>query len=324
MSTGHPEAPRLIADIGGTHARFALVPAGDDRPARVRSLPCAGYPDFAAAARAYLEMEGEPRPREGLCAIANPVTGDALAMTNHPWRFSIEAARRALGLARLRFVNDWAAQALAIPHLAAHEREAFGGGEPRPGYPVAVLGPGTGLGVSGLVPSPAGWHAIEGEGGHVTWSPVTDREMALAAEIRRRHGHCSAERVASGIGLMTVHQALAHLDGDAEAQPPEPREITRRAGEGCPRCRETVEHFTLALATTAANLAITLGALGGTYLGGGILPRLGALFDRAAFRARFEDKGRFRGYLAGVPTYLVHAEHPALLGLAKALGPGHE
>lgn len=324
MSTGHPKPPRLIADIGGTHARFALVPAGDDHPTRIRNLPGADYPDFAAAARAYLEMAADVPPREALCAIANPVTGDELAMTNHPWRFSIEASRRALGLTRLRFVNDWAAQALAIPHLGAEECEAFGGGVPRPGYPLAVLGPGTGLGASGLLPSPGGWQAIEGEGGHVTWSPVTDRELALAAEIRREHGHCSAERVASGLGLVNVHQALARLDGDAGAPPLEAREITRRAVAGCPRCHETVMHFTLALATTAANLTVTLGALGGTYLGGGILPRLGALFDRAAFRARFEDKGRFRGYLAAVPTYIVHADYPALRGLAKKLGPGDE
>lgn len=322
MSTGpSDERPRLIADIGGTNARFALVPADGRDPVQEQVLRGADYPDFAAAAEAYLDGIDGPRPGVGFCAIANPVTGDFLRMTNHAWAFSIEESRRRLGLDSLRFINDFSAQALAIPYLPDSDKVQVGRGEPVANGPLAVLGPGTGLGVSGLIPFGDHWVPIEGEGGHVTFAPVTDREFALASELRRRFSHCSAERLVSGLGIRATYEALCTLDG----VPPlalEPGDISERAARGDDAlCRETIEIFTAALATTAANLAVTLGALGGVYLCGGILPRLGSLFDTEAFRARFEDKGRFREYLSGVPTYVVHARHPALLGLARTLGP---
>lgn len=322
MSTGQPERPRLIADIGGTNARFALVPADGDVPVQERVLPGADYPDFAAAAEAYLAGIDGPRPAVGFCAIANPVTGDFLSMTNHDWAFSIDASRRQLGFESLRFINDFSAQALAVPYLPAADKVKLGGGEAMANRPIGVLGPGTGLGVSGLVPFGEHWVPIEGEGGHVTYSPVTPREFAVASELRRRFGHCSAERLVSGLGLKATYQALCAVDG-VPAGALEPDAISARAADGSdPLCGETITIFTAALATTAANLAVTLGALGGIYLCGGILPRLGGLFDSGRFRERFEEKGRFREYLEAVPTYVVHARHPALLGLAKTLGPG--
>lgn len=319
MSTGHHDRPGLIADIGGTHARFALVPPQADTPVSVMTLRCADHAGFSEAADAFLRHVGGPRPRVALCAIATAVGGDQLRMTNHAWAFSVAQARRDLALEKLRFINDFAAQALAIPHLPADSREHFGGGQPLANRPIAVLGPGTGLGASGLIPTTLRWVPIEGEGGHVTFAPHTRREAALADRLRQRFGHCSAERVASGIGLPAVHQALCEMDG-VSSEELTPEIITRRATDAaCPYCREAVSMLCLGLATTASNLAVTLGALGGVYLCGGILPRLGALFDRQAFRARFEDKGRFRDYLAAVPTYLVHASNPALLGLARNL-----
>jgi glucokinase len=321
MSTGRPDsAPRLVADIGGTNARFALVAADDDRPTAMATLACADYPDFAAAARDYLRNRDAQWPREGFCAIANPVTGDFMRMTNHAWAFSIEESRRELGLERLRFVNDWAAQALAVPYLPSDTLHPFGGGTARTNAPIAVLGPGTGLGVSGLIPSGNQWVPIEGEGGHVSFSPTTELEAAVADHHRRHYGHCSAERIASGVGMVATYRAVCEIRG-VEPEALSAGEITGRAAAGeCEHCRETVELFCLGLATTASNLAVTLGALGGVYLGGGILPRLGALFDREAFRRRFETKGRFRDYLSAIPTFLVTAQNPALLGLAKKLG----
>lgn len=322
MSTGQPDSPRLIADVGGTNARFALVHADSDTPTDEVTLRGADYPDFGAAVEAYLERVGGPRPTLGFCAIANPVTGDRLRMTNHAWAFSIEETRRRLGFEHLRFINDFAAQALAIPHLPDRDKAKMGGGEPMARRPIGVLGPGTGLGVSGLIPTPAGeWVPIEGEGGHVTYSPVTRREMDIADALRKRHGHCSAERLVSGVGLKATYAAICALDG-VTARDIEPDGISAGAASGNdPQCAETINVFTMALATTAANLAVTLGALGGIFLCGGILPRLGSQFDEMAFRERFEDKGRFHDYLMAVPTYVVHARSPALLGLAKTLGP---
>ncbi len=318
MSTVPREAPRLIADIGGTNARFALVPAGGSEPEAEVKLPCAEYSGSAESAEVYLGQE-DAAPKIGFCAIANPVTGDWLEMTNHVWAFSIEEARRQLNLGRLRFINDFTAQALAVPHLPTMALRQIGVGASLAGHAMAGLGPGTGLGVSGLIPADEGWIAIEGEGGHATFSPMTPRESALAERLRERYaGHCSAERIVSGLGLTATVEALCELDGEPVTTL-DPDEITRRAAAGEPRCCEAVSIFCMALATTAGNLAITLGAFGGVYLSRGIVPKLGALLDADAFRARFEDKGRFRDYLRAIPTYIVTAENPALLGLARNL-----
>jgi glucokinase len=320
MSTGHPDTRWLIADIGGTNARFALVSTNDPTPRQEQVLAARDYPDFVAAAEAYLAGISEPRPTAGYCAIANPINGDTVRMTNHDWAFSIEVSRQRLGLERLEFINDFAAQALAMPWLAPDEFDRIGGGEPDKMGPLAVLGPGTGLGVSAAVPSGKDWIPLDSEGGHVTYSPVTRREHDLARTLQARYGHCSAERIVSGPGLVATYEALCRLDG-VGADALTPPEVTERAtNTDDPRCAEALELFNLALATTASNLAITLRASGGIYLAGGLLPKLGALFDAELFRSRFTAKGRFSDYLGSLPVYLVHThDHPALRGLAHNL-----
>jgi glucokinase len=320
MSTGHPERPWLIADIGGTNARFAVVTPDQPEPQQEQVLAASDYPDFVAAAEAYLAGIAGPRPAAGFCAIANPITGDTVRMTNHDWAFSIEASRQRLGFEQLRFINDFAAQALAMPWLTPSEYDRIGGGDPQPSTPLGVLGPGTGLGVSALIPAGGDWIPLDSEGGHVTYSPVTRREHDLARILQARYGHCSAERIVSGPGLVATYQSLCSLDGVSPA-PLAPPEVTQRASEGSdPRCNEAMELFTLALATTASNLAITLQASGGIYLAGGLLPKLGPLFDSELFRSRFTAKGRFSDYLGSLPVYLVHTQdHPALHGLARNL-----
>lgn len=317
MSTGQLDAPWLIADVGGTNARFAIITAEHNEPEQEQVLAAAEYADFVAAAEAYMAAISGPRPVAGYCAIATPITGDTVRMTNHSWVFSIEASRQQLGFRELRFINDFAAQALAMPWLQISEYDGIGGNDPAASAPVAVLGPGTGLGVSGLIPTGDQWIPLDSEGGHVTYSPVTQREHALAGRLQARYGHCSAERIVSGPGLVATYEALCSLDGVDHAVLTPPA-ITQRAAEGSdPRCAEALELFTLALATTASNLAITLRASGGVYLAGGLLPKLGALFDRELFRERFNAKGRFSEYLANLPVYLVHTQdHPALRGLA--------
>jgi glucokinase len=307
----------LVADIGGTNARFARVGA-DGRPYAERSLPGADFPGLAAAAMAYLDATGGPRPIRAAVAVATPVTGDWIQFTNSDWSFSTEAARRELGLERLTILNDFTALALALPLLGPDERRAVGGGAAVPEAPIGLIGPGTGLGVSGLVWSGERWIPLQTEGGHVTFSAANDREWAIGRILQRKFGHVSPERVLAGPGWVDVYKALAELDGWS----PEdltPGEITERALAGtCPHCLEVQEIFCGALGTAAGNLAITLGARGGVYIGGGIVPRLGDFFDRSAFRARFEAKGRFSGYLAAVPTWVITAANPALRGAAAA------
>ncbi|PWB61430.1 MAG: glucokinase [Bradyrhizobiaceae bacterium] len=306
----------LVGDIGGTNARFALVQP-DGSLARVRTLATEDHPTLADAIAFYFAKFPAERPDRAVLAVAAPVTGDQVSMTNHPWRFSIAALQAELGLARLRVINDFVANALAIPHLAPAERAQVGGGAPLAGAPAGVLGPGTGLGVSALVPSHDGFVPIQGEGGHVTMAPADARESAVLDLMRRRYAHVSAERVLCGPGLVNLYNALCELDGVPAAALSAAQITDPRTEAEEPQARAATAMFCAMLGTVAGNLALTLGARGGIYIAGGIVPRLGAAFAESAFRARFEDKGRLRAYLAEIPTYVMTRSEPALLGAAS-------
>lgn len=335
MSTGHrDEVLRLIADIGGTNARFALLKGME--PVEEQVLACADYPDLVSAVEHYLRQIGADsagkRPVEAAMAIAGPITGDIIRMTNHAWQFSAAGVRQQLNLSRLIFLNDFTALALALRHLPPNELEAIGAGRPVAGAPIALIGPGTGLGVSGLIPvgTPTGngmpgamtsatqWIPLQGEGGHATVSVMNEREIAVLGELHQRFSHVSAERVLSGPGLVNLYDALCAIEGTV-ADALTPREITHRASDGsCRICRETVSLFCALLGTMAGNLVLTLGAVGGLYIGGGVVPQLGRLFATSHFRDRFEDKGRYADYLAAVPVYVIHSDLPAFVGLAHS------
>lgn len=308
----------LVADIGGTNARFALVGA-DRQPFAEQIFAGADFPDLATAIAAYLDTRGEPRPRRAAIAVATPVTGDRIQFTNSPWSFSVETTRQKLGLERLLILNDFTALALALPLLGPNERRQVGGGTAVAEAPIGLIGPGTGLGVSGLVWSGHHWIPLQTEGGHVTFSPANEREWAIYRILRRQLDHVSPERLLSGPGLVNLYLALAELEG-WPAKALAPADITERALAGsCRHCVDVLELFCGALGTAAGNLAITLGARGGVYIGGGIVIRLGDFFDRSEFRARFEAKGRFSDYLAAIPTWVITANNPALRGAAAAL-----
>lgn len=319
QSTASANFPRLVGDIGGTHIRFAVVAAPGAAPARIRRHACADFPGPEAAIRHYLAAEGLALPPVAAFGIATPLDGDAVRMTNHPWAFSIEALRQALGFAQLVFINDFTALALALPQLKGTELEQIGGGTPRPGAPLALLGAGTGLGVSGLIPCGAGWQPLAGEGGHVSLAAGNAREAAIIAVLAARFGHVSAERALSGPGLAALHDAIRQLDGAPPAPLPSHAVSARALAGACPHCVEALAVFCALLGTVAADLALTLGARGGVYVGGGIVPALGAFFARSGFRQRFEAKGRFSGWLATIPTHVIRAPYAALSGASEAL-----
>ncbi|EME67817.1 glucokinase [Paramagnetospirillum caucaseum] len=308
----------LVADIGGTHARFALVGA-DGEAINPVVLRCADYEGPAPAIKAYLaDQAGGAAPRRGAFAVASVIDGDRIELTNCPWRFSIETTRQALGLERLEVINDFTAVALSVRHLKPGHLVAVGGGAARPGSPVAVLGPGTGLGVSALVPSASGeWIALDTEGGHVTMAAATEREARILERLRGQFDHVSAERVLSGQGLVNLYQAIAALSGH-QAVFSTPDVISKRGLDGsCPISREAMETFFAMLGTVAGNLALSLGAKGGVFVAGGILPRMADAFRLSSFRTRFEAHGRFQPYLAGIPTWLIVHPLPAFVGLAE-------
>ena len=309
----------LVGDIGGTNARFGLVsPQGD--LLQTRTLPVQDHPAIFDAINAYLdERGGLAMPRQGAIAIASAITGDRVAMTNHPWSFSISALRSQLGFDRLEVLNDFTALALALPHLKAEDRLTVGGGIAAQGAPLGVLGPGSGLGVSGVIPSGTGWIALAGEGGHATMAPTTDRESAVLDRLRRHFDHVSAERVLSGPGLINLYNALASLAGIPSRGYTAAQITDPDAGAADPLCAEATTLFCAMLGTMAANLALTIGARGGIYIGGGIVPRLGERFIESPFRARFVEKGRFSDYLSAIPTYVVTHPLPAFIGCAALL-----
>jgi glucokinase len=327
LQSPYPGGPRLLADVGGTNARFALETA-PGQVGHIHVLPCAAYPTLADALRAYLALadvaavaDGAGRRiRHGAIAIANPINGDQVRMTNHHWQFSIEALRTECGFDVLMVVNDFTALASSLPFLSNEQKRQIGGGEAQAAAPLGLIGAGTGLGVSGLIPGKDGsWSALLSEGGHVSFSPANPLEMAILHYAWTEFEHVSAERFMSGVGIELIYRGLCKVrgvDSDALAVP----EIVSRALAGeCALCDETVETFCRMLGTVAGNLGVTLGALGGIYIGGGIVPRLGERFDRSGFRQRFEQKGRFSAYLANIPTYVITAEYPAFVGVAAIL-----
>jgi len=319
MSTGHPKPELLVADIGGTHARFAFARAGSHRLLREHELITAEYSDLAGAIESYLDYAGLGRPRKAAIAIANPITSDAVKMTNSRWAFSIKATQKALGLDRLLVINDFVALAYSVPALRRSHFRKIGGGKPVAHRPLALIGPGTGLGVAALVPHRDAWLAVDSEGGHVN-APASDaREAKLIAALQEEIGHVSAERLISGPGLENIYRVLAQFGGKSPktliAQ-----EISTQGQSGTNRvARDALDCFCAMLGTLAGDVALTFGARGGLYLGGGILPHLGHFLDRSSFRARFEAKGRMQALVASIPTYVIEAPHAAMVGDLIAL-----
>ena len=310
----YPHGPRLLADVGGTNARFAIETAPLQFE-KVQVLACGEHASLGAAIKAYFAGIGADcgEIRHAAIAIANPVDGDVVAMTNHHWSFSIAALRYELGFDALAVVNDFTALAMALPYLTPAQRVQVGGGVSVPGRTVGLIGPGTGLGVSGIVPFGQHWVPLASEGGHASFAPGDEDEIAILRELTRELGHVSAERLLSGPGLESILRAQSGKELAAA-------EITRRALAGeCAGCVRAVETFCAVLGSVAGNVALTLGATGGVYIGGGIVPRLLGIFEHSQFRARFEAKGRLAAYVARIPTYVITEPYPAFLGVSAIL-----
>ncbi|MDP9109248.1 MAG: glucokinase [Pseudomonadota bacterium] len=318
-TTQYLDGPRLLADIGGTNARFALERSPGQIDS-IRVLRCAEHAEFADAVEAYLKLVDQPNLLHAAIAIANPVQGDQIKMTNHDWAFSIEATRRRLNLDTLLIVNDFTALAMALPQLEAAHLQQIGGGKSVRDGVIGLVGAGTGLGVGGLIPSEGRWIALGSEGGHATFSPADERELAVLRHCWKTWSHVSAERLISGPGIELIYQALAAEAAVSQPGTPATAEIVQRGLAGNdPLCAAVLDCFCGMLGTVAANVAVTLGTIGGLYIGGGVVGHLGSYFARSPFRTRFESKGRFAGYLAQIPTCVITAPYPAFVGVAAIL-----
>lgn len=309
-----------MADIGATTTRCALL---DDKGHELAPeiFENADFTGVAGVLRVYLDhRRASDRPTRAALAVAAPILGDEVQMINIGWGFSQGELKQELELKHLTVVNDFAAVAWALPQLTAADVVRIGGGEHSPRTTLATLGPGSGLGVAALVPAADGWAVMTGEGGHVAMAAATRDEDQVIALLRERFDdHCSAERVLSGPGLVNLYVALAEIAGRGSPTVT-PEDVTNLAKQGEPLARKTLAMFFAMLGTAAANLAVTTGARGGVYIAGGIVPRLVEQLRQSKFRERFEDKGRYRRYLAAIPTHVITTPLPAFRGLRYLLG----
>jgi glucokinase len=318
-------APVLLADIGGTNARFALArldPTVLDRDS-IRTYAVADFPSLADAAAHYRDETGTHVTR-AVMAVAGRVEGDTARLTNHPWVISASRVREALGLESLHLVNDFVAQSMAIRLLQPDDVVPIGASAwptsswstPSAGARTfAVVGPGTGLGVGGLLVRGGRWFPLATEGGHASFAPGTPEEIAILERLSLDYGRVSNERVVSGMGLVNLHRALSEIAG-VDPGTLQPVDITARAQAGDLRCQHAISVLCSVFGAIAGDLVLTLGAWDGVFLGGGLTKPLLSALQHSGFRQRFEGKGRYAAAMARVPTFAIVHPYPGLLGAA--------
>jgi glucokinase len=310
----------LVADIGGTNSRFALCKQGAVELEEPRKYPNAQFKTLCGVIEYYLRDIGGVEPIGACLAVAGPAHRDEVRLTNIDWEFSVKAYQQHFGFERLMLTNDFTALAMSVPYLKPGKIRQIGGGTAIAHMPISVLGPGTGLGVSGLIWNGQGWTALQGEGGNVDFTATTEEEIALLDIAKKELGYVRAEDFISGRGLTYLHDLRLELHGRPRAGM-KAEDITWRVKmEHGGFCHDTLNLFFGMLGSFAGNQALTLGAFGGVYIGGGVAPQLEELFHTSPFRARFEAKGKFTDYIKNIPTFLMlsHSRN-ALIGAAAML-----
>ena len=303
----------LVGDIGGTNARFSMVDLETGELSDLMVYSGLAFPTLEACALQYLK-DVKKKVEHACIAIACPVTGDWVQMTNHTWKFSIAEMRKNMKLDTLEIINDFTAVSMAIPALKEEDKVQIGGGQPQKDRPIAIYGAGTGLGVAHLIHHAGVWIPIPGEGGHVDFAPHTEEEDKVLHQLRKTFSHVSCERVLSGPGLVNIYNAVVR----SENRDPEnylPKDITEKAlGNSDADCVRTFRLFCELMGRFGGNLALNIGAFGGVYIAGGIVPRFVQEFKDSGFRRAFEEKGRFDKYLSQIPVYVVTHNFVGLLG----------
>ncbi|AWN75398.1 TPA: glucokinase [Legionella anisa] len=309
----------IVADIGGTFARFSRVNLENLVMDKIEIYSCAAYDSLESVLFAYKAQHELKEIKQVALAIACPVLDDVICMTNAHWRFSISELKHKLGLTELKVLNDFNAIAMSLPVLSDQQLFQIGGGTADKKGARAVLGAGTGLGVAFLVSNQEGYSAQAGEGGHMSWGAKTEQEWFIYCYLKEKYDHVSYERLLSGHGLENLYQALGAFHKQEKVYAPASEIITLALAHQCTIAEATVAQFFAILGSYAGDLALIFAALGGVYIAGGIVPRLISLLDRSDFRACFEEKGRFKAFNAKIPTYVITAEQPGILGAAVYL-----
>jgi glucokinase len=309
----------LVGDVGGTNARFALVD-GEGHLRNTKTYICANYGGLDEIISEYLEeTAGKRRPAKAVIAVAGPVVDGEIEFTNLDWQVSETDLIASFGFDAIKLINDFAAQAMAAPVLAAADLRRIGP-ELRgaPTCPIVVLGAGTGFGVGAVARSQHVDIAVATEGGHAGFAPHDEVEAHVWRRLQGLHGRVSVERVLSGQGLFDLYLALQDLAGRAPHLADE-RAVVEAADGGDPAAGEVLDRFCAILGGVAGDLALTHGARGGIYVSGGIAPRMGERLMAGGFRDRFEAKGRLADYVREIPTYLIIHPFAALVGCSREL-----
>jgi len=308
--------PILIGDVGGTNARFAVIAGPDAEAGEPRVVQTADFATIDDAIRVAVLEAGGPRPHSAVIAVAGPVDGDEIPLTNCPWVVRPRGMFDTLGLSDVVILNDFEAQALAVIALGSEHMEKIGGGEPEAGAGRVVLGPGTGLGVAGLIQALGRWIPVPGEGGHMDIGPRTDRERAIFPHIETIEGRISGEQILCGRGLVSTYRAVARADGVQPAHST-PAQVTAAAlSDSDSVAVEALELFVTCLARTAGDLALVFKAQGGVFLTGGIAQKIVPALKRPNFREGFDDKAPHRAMMRTIPVYVMTHPLAALAGLA--------
>ncbi|MBM7344065.1 glucokinase [Pantoea coffeiphila] len=308
----------LVGDVGGTNARLALCHLESGAISQAKTFSTSDYDSLEAVIRTWRD-EQQQEIHDACIAIACPITGDRVEMTNHDWAFSTSEMKASLGLKHLEIINDFTAVSMAVPMLQEEHLLQFGGKAPVKDKPIAIYGAGTGLGVSHLVHVDKRWISLPGEGGHVDFAANSEEEDQILEVLRAELGHVSAERILSGGGLVNLYRAIVKSDGRVP-EALKPRDVTERAlADSCTDCRRALSMFCVIMGRFGGNLALNLGTFGGVFIAGGIVPRFLDFFKASGFRAAFEDKGRFKDYVSDIPVYLITHDQPGLLGAGAHL-----
>ena len=315
----------MVGDVGGTHARFAVMGDGPRDLTNVEILRCAEYQRIEDAVDAYRRKHRIGTIVETCLAVAGPTDQDPIDLPNNHWSFCRRTLEATLG-SPLMVINDFTAQALSIDVLAESELTWFGTPRPHDSGIRTVLGAGTGLGIA--IQTSAG-EIIPSEGGHVGFAPVNEHEIALLRALSTRYRRVSIERLLSGPGLENLfwsNRQILHPDHTHERSSWTAQGIAGLAAEGDPVALQSVQDFFDILAGFAGDVALFTWSTGGVYLSGGVLRKLSTFLDVERFRSRFEDKGRFTRFCETVPLAWITHDVPGLLGCAAALdrapGPG--
>lgn len=312
----------LVADIGGTNIRLGIlgILGSEQGVEQLKVYQCAQYSGLAEVLQQYFSETGISGQSVNACfAIACPVENDIISMTNLPWQFSKSGLKAQLSLNKLLLINDYTAIAFAVPHLSDVQKVQIGGGEVVSNKPIAICGPGTGLGVAHAVPSNGQWLSLGGEGGHVDFAPVDESETQILSYLLTKHKRVSYEQLLSGMGLEQIYQALLSIKG-RQAEPLSAQQICENAlSESCELCQQALAQFCKTLGSFAGNLALTMASFGGVYIAGGIVPRFIDYFKSSEFRTRFEAKGRFIEFNRTIPTFVITESQPGILGASAFL-----